>query len=85
MDGLHAVVNGQKMIDIAKEVVTISQTGLKARARTGAQGLLQDESHFLNALNDSLDTGNTPADELLNLYHGEWEKDINRIFENFSY
>ena len=85
VDGLHAVVNGQKMIDIAKEVVTISQTGLKARARTGAQGLLQDESHFLNALNDSLDTGNTPADELLNLYHGEWEKDINRIFENFSY
>ena len=85
VDGLDAIVNGQKMIDIAKEVVSIAQTGLKARAKVGAQGLLQDESHFLNALSDSLDIGKTPADELLDLYYGEWDKDINRIFENFCY
>ena len=85
VDGLDAIVNGQKMIDIAKEVVSIAQTGLKARAKAGAQGLLQDESHFLNALSDSLDIGKTPADELLDLYYGEWDKDINRIFENFCY
>lgn len=85
VDGLDAIVNGQKMIDIAKEVVSIAQSGLKARAKAGAQGLLQDESHFLNALSDSLDIGKTPADELLDLYYGEWDKDINRIFENFCY
>ena len=85
VDGLDAIVNGQKMIDIAKEVVSIAQTGLKARAKVGAQGLLQDESHFLNALSDSLDIGKTPADELLDLYYGEWDRDINRIFENFCY
>ena len=85
VDGLDAIVNGQKMIDIAKEVVSIAQTGLKARAKAGAQGLLQDESHFLNALSDSLDIGKTPADELLDLYYGEWGRDINRIFENFCY
>ena len=85
VDGLEAVVNGQKMTDIAKEVVGISQTGLKARSRAGAQGLLQDESHFLNALSDSLDIGKTPADELLDLYYGEWDRDVNRIFENFCY
>ena len=85
VDGLDAIVNGQKMIDIAKEVVSIAQTGLKARAKVGAQGLLQDESHFLNALSDSLDIGKTPADELLDLYYGEWDKDLNRIFENFCY
>ena len=85
VDGLDAIVNGQKMIDIAKEVVSIAETGLKARAKVGAQGLLHDESHFLNALSDSLDIGKTPADELLDLYYGEWDKDINRIFENFCY
>lgn len=85
VDGLDAIVNGQKMIDIAKEVVSIAQSGLKARAKAGAQGLLQDESHFLNALSDSLDIGKTPADELLDLYYGEWDKDLNRIFENFCY
>jgi glutamate--cysteine ligase len=73
------------MMDIAKEVVAISQAGLKTRARCGAQGLLQDESHFLNALNDSLDMRKTPADELLDLYHGEWGQNINRIFKDFSY
>tara|TARA_B100001093_G_scaffold279283_1_gene266912 strand:- start:146 stop:1516 length:1371 start_codon:yes stop_codon:yes gene_type:complete len=85
INGLDAVVKGQKMIDIAKEVVSISEAGLRSRAKIGVQGLLHDESHFLNALKDSLDMRKTPADELLDLYYGEWGEDINHIFDNFSY
>ena len=83
--GFDAVVNGQKMLDLAKELLAISEHGLKARAITGAQGLLTDETHFLDALKDSLETGKTPADELLDLYNGPWGQDPNRIFEDFSY
>lgn len=85
VEGLHAKVNGQSMMDIAKELVEISEAGLKARAKSGAQGLLQDESHFLNALKDSLDMGKSPADELLDLYHGAWHKDLSVLYRDYSY
>ena len=53
------------MHDLAREVVALSEAGLKARARAGAGGLVPDETHFLNALKETIETGKTPADELL--------------------
>ncbi|KPD13478.1 glutamate--cysteine ligase [Phaeobacter sp. 11ANDIMAR09] len=84
-DGLQAQVNGIKMQDLAREVVAISDSGLKNRARPGAGGLVPDETHFLNALKDSLDSGKVPADELLERYHGDWEGDLTRIYADYSY
>ena len=73
------------MLEIAKEVVSISEFGLKQRAISGAQGLIPDETHFLDALKDSLEIGKTPADELLDLYNGPWGQDPTHVFQNFSY
>jgi glutamate--cysteine ligase len=83
--GLQAQVNGIKMHDLAREVVNISEAGLAARARPGAGGLIPDETHFLNALKESIETGKTPADELLERYHGDWNGDISRIYDDYSY
>ena len=66
VDGLQAQVGTIKMHDIAREAVGLSELGLKARARTGAGGLVPDETHFLNALKESIETGKVPADELEN-------------------
>lgn len=85
VDGLQAQVGGIKMHDLAREVVAIAESGLKARSRPGAGGLVPDESHFLNALKDSLDSGKVPADELLDRYNGDWNGDISRVFGEFSY
>lgn len=85
VDGLAAEVNGMKMIDLAREVVNISHAGLKARAKPGAGGLVPDETHFLNALQESIETGQTPADELLAKYHGEWNGDLSRIYDEYAY
>ncbi len=84
-EGLQAEVNGIKMHDLAREVVAISDAGLKNRARPGAGGLVPDETHFLNALKDSLDSGKVPADELLERYHGDWNGDLTRIYGDYSY
>jgi len=84
-DGLQAEVNGIKMHDLAREVVAISNSGLKNRARPGAGGLVPDETHFLNALKDSLDSGKVPADELLERFHGDWAGDLTRIYADYSY
>jgi len=83
--GLQAETNGIKMIDLASQVLKLSQAGLAARGREGAGGMIQDETHFLNALQESIDTGKTPADELLDMYHGDWNGDLKRIYPEFSY
>ncbi|WIY26297.1 glutamate--cysteine ligase [Parasedimentitalea psychrophila] len=83
--GLQAQVGDIKMIDLAREVVALSEAGLKARVRAGAGGLVPDETHFLNALKDSLDSGKVPADELLERYHGDWGGDLTRIYGEYSY
>ena len=85
VDGLQAEVSGIKMMDLARQAVDISKAGLAARARTGAGGMVPDETHFLNALQDSLETGQTPADELLAHYYSDWEGDLTRIYEDYSY
>ena len=83
--GLQAQVGDINMHELAREVVAISDAGLKARARPGAGGLVPDETHFLNALKDSLETGKVPADELLDRYHGDWGGDLSRIYGDYSY
>jgi len=85
VDGLAADTHGVNMLELAQQVVAIAQAGLKARARQGAGGLLPDETHFLNALHESLESGQTPADELLAHYHGDWGGDVTRVFADYSY
>ncbi|WP_108813692.1 glutamate--cysteine ligase [Loktanella sp. Alg231-35] len=85
VDGLQAQVDGINMHDLAREVVAISHAGLQARARPGAGGLVPDETHFLNALHESIESGKTPADELLDHYQGDWNGDLKRIYSEYSY
>ena len=83
--GLQARVGDISMHDLARQAVQIAEAGLKARARPGAGGLVPDETHFLAALKESVETGRTPADELLAEYHGEWGGDLGRIYAAHSY
>jgi glutamate--cysteine ligase len=83
--GLQAEVNGLRMHDLAREAVAIAQAGLKARARAGAGGMIPDETHFLNALHESIESGKVPADELIEKYHGEWNGDVTKVFGEYSY
>ncbi|MDK3072236.1 glutamate--cysteine ligase [Sedimentitalea sp. JM2-8] len=84
-DALQARVGDIRMLDLARETVAIAEAGLKARARPGAGGMVPDETHFLNALKESVESGQVPADELLGRYNGDWNGDINRIYADYSY
>jgi glutamate--cysteine ligase len=85
VDGVSAEVNGIKMMDIARESVAISKGGLTARAKEGAGGLVPDETHFLNALEEVVETGHSPACELVQKYRDEWDGDLTKIYGEFSY
>ncbi|WP_339950217.1 glutamate--cysteine ligase [uncultured Albimonas sp.] len=83
--GLEAEIRGRSMRDLAGEALDIAQAGLKARARAGAGGLIPDETHFLDALRETVDSGQTPADELLARYHGDWNGDLSKVYGEYSY
>ncbi|MEE2862487.1 MAG: glutamate--cysteine ligase [Pseudomonadota bacterium] len=84
-DGLQAEAGGIHMHDLAREVLAIAEAGLRSRARPGSGGLIPDETHFLNALKESVDSGKVPADELLARYRGDWNGDLSRIYDEYSY
>ncbi|MDJ1015740.1 MAG: glutamate--cysteine ligase [Paracoccaceae bacterium] len=85
VQALDAVVDGIAMRDLAHEVIDIAEAGLRARARPGAGGLVPNETHFLNALKESLESGHAPADELIDRFESDWEGDATRVFGEYSY
>ncbi|KAJ54049.1 glutamate--cysteine ligase [Actibacterium mucosum KCTC 23349] len=84
-DGLQAQVGDVNMHDLARKTLEIARSGLRARARPGAGGMVPDERHFLHALEDSVEDGKVPADELLERYDGDWGGDLTRIYGDYSY
>ncbi len=85
VDALQAEVGGVKMLDLARECVSIAEAGLKARGREGAGGMIPDETHFLNALKDSIETGHSQADELIEHFETDWNGDVTKVFGEYSY
>jgi glutamate--cysteine ligase len=85
VQALDATVGKIDMHDLAREVLEIAEAGLAARAREGAGGLIPDETHFLAALKESVETGKVPADELLEHYRTDWNGDLSKIYGAYSY
>ena len=83
--GLKAQIQGHTLHDIARDVLAIAHDGLKARAQSGTGGLIADETHFLNALHEIVEAGETPAEELLAKYEGEWARDMSKLYSEYSY
>jgi glutamate--cysteine ligase len=81
--GLAARIRGRTMRELAGQLLDIAEAGLRARAE--AWDFDADESHFLNALRDSVERGETLADEFLRLYGTEWEGDLSRLYRDYSY
>jgi glutamate--cysteine ligase len=83
VSALRTTFKGQSLKELAREVVAISDAGLKCRARLDSKG--RDESHFLDVLKQRAETGKCPADYLLEDYEERWRGDIDRIFVECAY
>jgi glutamate--cysteine ligase len=81
--GLKAQIAGRTVQDVAKDLLAIAREGLKRRNRLS--GGLVDESGYLGELHDIAESGVTPAERLLELYHGPWQGDASKVFEAFAY
>lgn len=81
--GLKATIKGRPVLDVARDAVKISTAGLKARAKLNGDG--QDESVFLQPLEEVLAKKATLADDLLGLFNGRWNGSVEPVFEEYQY
>jgi len=70
---------GGKLKDVAAEVLAISRAGLTARNRLNSTG--DNETIFLNPLDEIVASGKVPAQRLLDDFNGPWGGDISRVYE----
>ncbi|ALG69661.1 glutamate--cysteine ligase [Azospirillum thiophilum] len=81
--GLHTAFRGRTVRDVALEVVAIARDGLARRARNDNWG--DDETHFLDTLQVIAESNRSPADELLEKYHGPWGGSVDPVFKEYAY
>ncbi|MEM8694849.1 MAG: glutamate--cysteine ligase [Pseudomonadota bacterium] len=82
--GLKAPVPGGRTLgDIAPEILDIATAGLSARSRLNGSG--DNESGFLDPLREIVASGKTPAESLLERYHGAWAGDVTRVYAEESF
>jgi glutamate--cysteine ligase len=73
------IPGGRKLLDLAREVLPIARAGLSARGRLSTSG--DNETGFLEPLEEIVESGKVPAQRLLDKFHGEWGGDIARVYE----
>ena len=78
--GLQAPLpGGGTMQDLGREVLDIARRGLSARARLNVAG--DNETGFLEELDEIVSSGKVPAQRLLDSYHGEWGGDVSQVYK----
>ncbi len=78
--GLDAPLpKGGKLQDLAKQVLSIARSGLTSRARLNDAG--DNETGFLETLDEIVESGVVPAQRLLDRYNGEWAGDVTRVYK----
>lgn len=81
--GLRAEMGGRKVLDLARELVSIAGVGLE---RIHAEGFADaSESRFLDPLREQVEKGISPGEEIAERWHGEWGRDRARLIEATRY
>ncbi|MXO84894.1 glutamate--cysteine ligase [Altererythrobacter aurantiacus] len=70
---------GGTLRDLARDVLAIARSGLSARKRLNGSG--DNETGFLETLDEIVASGKVPAERLLDKYHGEWDGNVSRVYK----
>ena len=80
---LHATIRGRKVLELAKECLSLSEAGLKRRGFLDSDR--RDETRYLEPLHEIVARGVTPAEELLAKYSGAWGGSVDPVFAEYAY
>src|SRR5690242_5241717 len=81
--GFKAEIGNRKVFTLAQETLRLCSRGLTRRKRLDRNG--RDETRYLRPLEESIARGITPAEELLEKFHGEWNDSVEPIFNEYAY
>ena len=81
--GLAAEVRGRDLRSVALDMLAISRSGLKRRARLNARG--EDETILLHPLEAIADSGREPARHWIQRYEGPWGRSVDPSFDEAAF
>jgi glutamate--cysteine ligase len=81
--GFKASIRSVTVLEIAKECLALARVGLARRARRDLEG--EDETQYLEPFDELIARGITPAEELLERYHGPWRGSVEPVFHEHAY
>ena len=80
---LGATAGKRTVRELARDVLSLSRKGLSNRAVLNSAG--NDETHFLDTLDEVVALGETQAERMLKQYRSNWDSDISHVFEEYAY
>jgi glutamate--cysteine ligase len=81
--GFAAEIRGRNVLTLAQETLRFAARGLARRKFLDRNG--RDETRYLRPLEESIARGTTPAEELLEKFHGRWKGSVEPIFDEYAY
>jgi glutamate--cysteine ligase len=81
--GFRAAIRGRDLLTIARETLTLVRAGLARRKKFDPYGA--DETRYLKPLEELADLSETPAEELLRKFYGEWGGSVDPVFQEYAY
>src|SRR5499427_2450680 len=81
--GFAAQLRQWSVLNLAKETLKLASEGLKRRNRLDAAG--RDERRYLEPLGDIATRGRTPAEDMLEKYHGPWGGSVAPLYDEYGY
>jgi glutamate--cysteine ligase len=81
--GFKATVGERYLYEIARDCLALAHAGLRRRARTDRDG--RDETRYLAPLDHILETGRTPAEEMLDKFNGAWNGSVEPAYREYAF
>jgi glutamate--cysteine ligase len=81
--GFAATIAGRSVLQLATTTLALAERGLVRRRHLDPVGL--DESRYLQPIQEFVARGITPAEELLEQFHGDWHGSVEPVFKEYAY
>ena len=81
--GFKARIRDRYLFEIARECLKLSHAGLRRRGRIDQLG--RDESRYLEPLERILESGRTPAEEMLDKFNGAWGGSVEPAYQEYAF
>ena len=81
--GFKASIGGRSVLQLARATLALAEQGLRRRRRLDGNG--HDETRYLRPLQEFVARGITPAEDLLEKYHGPWGRTVEPVYAEYAY